>query len=209
MRPYNALGIPAPHGIVNVAPGSRPLALRFPGREQESIVTCQWLFNYNDVPGKPVTGALQPIPALGSEELLLQFNLPAGSDYTAGFSAARAAGRLTVLGLAPNPALLLALHDFAGVPVPVRSPQPLVTTALFRAPSAQGFYLFAVNDGDAPCLAPLALDPRVVPPGRYAARDLLSGERRAVTLGGDAPLAVSLPRKDGTVLHLTPETGDR
>src|SRR5690606_32477121 len=123
-------------------PGSRPLALRFPSHEQEITVSCQWLFNYNEVPGEAITGTLQPIAALGSEELELQFNLPAGSTYTVGFSAARAQGRLTVLGLAPNPELLLALHDVAGVSIPVRSQQSLVTTALFRAPGDQGLYLF-------------------------------------------------------------------
>lgn len=208
MRPYNALGIPAPQGIVNVAPGSRPIALQFPGHEQEMVAGCQWLFNYNEVPGEPITGTLQPISTLGSEELELQFNLPAGSTYTVGFSAARAQGRLTVLGLAPNPELLLALHDVAGVSIPVRSRQSLVTTALFRTSGDQGFYLFAVNNGDSNCLADLTLDPRLAPAGRYAVSDLLSGERRTVALDGSAPLPVLLPRKDGTVLHLARDHGD-
>src|SRR5690606_26262930 len=115
-----------------------------------------------------------------------QFNLPAGSTYTVGFSAARAQGRLTVLGLAPNPELLLALHDVAGVSIPVRSQQSLVTTALFRAPGDQGLYLFAVNNGDSNCLAGLTFDPRVAPAGRYVVSDLLSGERRTVALDGSA-----------------------
>lgn len=208
MRPYNALGVPTPHGIVNVAPSRRPITLRFPGHEQDMVVSCQWLFNYSDVPGQPISGTLQPIPTLGSEELELQFNLPAGSTYTAGFSAARAQGRLTVLGLAPNPALLLALHKFAGVPIPVRAEQAHVITSLFSAPGGQGFYLFAVNNDDSDHTAGLILDPRVVPAGRYAVRDLLSGERRTAGLDGSAPLHVSLPRKDGTVLYLTPEPGD-
>jgi hypothetical protein len=144
---------------------------------------------------------------LSSEELELQFNLAAGSDYTVGYSERRGDGRLTVLGLAPNPALLLAIHQFAGVPIPVRSRLPGVTTALFRAPAGRGFYLCAVNNGGQDVLAGLTLDPDIVPPGRYAARELLSGESRAVTLGRDAPLTVSLPRKDGTVLHLAPEPG--
>ena len=51
-----------PHGIVNVAPSRRPITLRFPGHEQDMVVSCQWLFNYSDVPGQPISGTLQPIP---------------------------------------------------------------------------------------------------------------------------------------------------
>ena len=66
----------------------------------------------------------------------------------------------------------------------------------------------AVNNDDSDHTAGLILDPRAVPAGRYAVRDLLSGEGRTARLDGSTPLPVSLPRKDGTVLHLTPEPGD-
>lgn len=205
MQPYNALGVAVPEGIVNSAPGRRPLALRFPGHEQEVTVSSQWLFNYSEVPGEPITGTLQRIPVLPSEELELQFNLAAGSAYTAGYSEQRGDGRLTVIGLAPNPALLLATHQFAGVPIPVRAALPHVTTALFRAAADRGFYLFAVNNGEQDSLGSLIVDSRIVPPGRYTIRDLLGGEEKQLALDGATALDVSLPRKDGTILHLTPE----
>lgn len=208
MRSYNALGIAPPDGIVNSAPAQRPLALRFPGHEQDVIVSSQWLFNYNEAPGEPVTGALQRIPTLPSEELALQFNLAAGSTYTIGYSEARGEGRITVIGLAPSPALLLAVHQFAGVPVPVRPLASDVTGALFEAPGDRSYYLIVVNNGDSDRRADLALDKRVVPPGRYAVRDLVSGEESQVMLEGAATLAVSLPRKDGAILHLVPAQGE-
>lgn len=201
LRAHNALGVPVPEGIVSSAPGPRKLALDF-GAGGLHDVRSSWVYNYQETPGEPISVEVVGSDAYSAEELALQFNLQNGARYTAGYSQQRGSGRLTVLGLEPSPALLLALHDFAGVTIPARSTTPAVQGALFA--HEELFYLIAVNNGDEDKNAAFEVDRDILPNARWQVEDLLSREPERVWCAGEGGrLTVTLPRKNGTILRLT------
>ncbi len=195
LRPLNLLEIPAPDGIVSGPAASLRLAL-LDGDPVES----PWLGHYAAAPGEPITAERLPHIDLPSQELALQFSLPAGTRYTAGYSQARGRGRLTVLHVQPAPGLLLALLRRAGVTLPCRSLTPGVSTAVFRRDREA--ILIAVNAGDEDKAAEIALQPGLLANGRYLIENLLTGRQSALDIPAAGPLTVALPRKDGVALRL-------
>jgi hypothetical protein len=138
LHPLNLLGIAEPSGIVT-GQGSISLAL-FGER-----VASPWFWFYDETPGEPIMADRAPNRMQASEELVNQFALHDGLRYSVGYRVKRGQGTVTVIGLQPTPALMLALHRELDVPIPSRSLVDGVTSALFRR--GNEYFLVATNEG--------------------------------------------------------------
>ncbi|HSL42798.1 MAG TPA: beta-galactosidase [Anaerolineales bacterium] len=193
LRPLNLLDIKEPMGILSGSPAD--LWLDVWGRK----IRSPWAFNYATTPGTPIVAIRHAPGGQTAEELALQMGLQAGARYTIGYTEQRGSGCLTVIGLAPSPALLQMLHDHLKVPIPSRSLTSQISTALFRR--GQELYLFAVNNGNEGKVAEVALDGDFCNNAYWQVHDLISGREEVVDLH-DGRLTFPLQRKDGTILHL-------
>lgn len=194
LHPLNLLDVKDPPGIISGSPGG--LWLDVLGRKLKS----QWAFNYMETPGTPIMATRLAPPRQTQEELSLQMSLQAGAQYTIGYTEERGRGCLTVIGLSPSPELMLALHDHLQVRLLSRSLAPQISTALFRRNGE--FYMFAVNDGQEDKIAEVVLDPSVLEPSVWRARNLVGGQEWTVNLHESDHLIVPVPRKDGVIVHL-------
>jgi hypothetical protein len=194
LHPLNLLGIKEPAGIVGGSPNN--LWLEVLGRKVKS----PWAFNYAEVPGTPIVASRLAPGGQTAEELSLQIGLQAGAEYTIGYTEARGRGCLTVIGLASSPDLLLMLHDHLKLPIPSRSRTSQVSTALFHR--GEDFYLFAVNNGNEDKVAEVALDSNLLQTPCWQVRNLVSGQTWTLNLRESDRLTFSVPRKDGTIIHL-------
>jgi len=195
LHPLNLLDIQGPDGIVSAAPPK--LHLRAFG---EASVESPWAYSYDSTPGEPITAERLSIREKPSEELLLQFDLPTGAQYTIGYTVECGAGRITVVGLQPSPGLLLALHPYLGIPVVSRSRTATVSTALFSR--AGEYYLIASNTGNEDKSADVELAPGLLNAGLWQVENLVTGATSMLDVM-DAPIvSVPLSAKDGTILRL-------
>ncbi len=204
LQPLNLLGIPEPDGILSGVAARLNLGV---SSVQGGTLAAEgsWAWTYASVPGEPITAERLPGRQQPSEELCLQFDLQTGARHTVGYTRQQGQGRLTVLGLQPTPELLLEIHRVLEVPIPCRSLTSGVVATLFRRGDA--YYVFAVNSGDEGKAAEIAFGGGTIADGRWLAEDLIAGRSAPVVIVGGRGLAVSLPRKDGTVIRLT-RTGD-
>ncbi|MBK8033043.1 MAG: beta-galactosidase [Chloroflexi bacterium] len=185
-RRLNLLNIPNPAGIVSGV-GKLNLAL------WDGTVESAWLQHYEEVPGEPISITRLSVRIPPSEELLLQFDLATGQQYTIGYTVRRLRGRITVIGLQPTPELLVLLHRQFGVGIPSRSTTPDVTTALFHRDG--DYYLIASNVGDEGKTATIQLPA----PQSGHWRDLVSG----TVVAASGQISVPVARKDSTMLRLS------
>jgi hypothetical protein len=194
LRPLNLLGVKDPAGIVSGSPGN--LWLEVLGNKLKS----SWAFNYSETPGIPITATRLAPGNQTAEELSLQMGLQAGAQYTVGYTEQRGSGYLTVIGLSPSSALLLALYHHLGVRISSHSLTSQISTALFQR--AQEFYLLAVNNGNEDKVAEVVLNGDFEGSQRKQACNLTSGQEWTVNLRESGHLTFPLPRKDGVILHL-------
>jgi hypothetical protein len=197
MLPLNLLSIPAPDGIMT-GQGNVNLKLF------EGSAESPWLHLYENVPGEPLIVERLKVRAQPSEELALQFSLQIGLKYTVGYTETRGQGRLTVVGLQPSPALLLALHDYFGVPIACRSNVGDVVTALYQRDGH--YYVIATNDGNEGKGAEITFGDSLLTDGQWTVENLDSGKAKTVYLRNGTGLTITLPRKDGAIFKLTPTT---
>ena len=194
LNPLNLLDIKEPPGIIGGSPGG--LWLDTFGKKLRSA----WASNYKDVPGLPILATRLAPGEQTMEELSLQMGLQAGAQYTIGYTEPRGRGHLTVIGLSPSPALLLALYDHLPVSIPSRSVTPQVSTALFRR--AKEFYLFAVNHGNEDKTADVVLTEDFSEFPCWRARNLISAQEWTMDFRKSSRLTFPVPRKDGVILRL-------
>lgn len=194
LRPLNLLDVKNPTGIIGGSPGG--LWLDVLGKKLKSF----WAFNYAETPGTPVTATRLAPRGQTMEELSLQMGLQAGVQYTIGYTEERGRGRLTVIGLTPSPALLLALYDNWEVGIPSRSLAPQISTALFRRD--QEFYLLAINNGNEDKITEVVLAEDFSAFPCWRARNLVSHQEWTINLRESSRLTFPVPRKDGVILQL-------
>lgn len=190
MHPLNLLDIAEPDGIVT---GQGSMRLSLFGQTVES----PWFYQYDDAPGTAIDAERQTPRTPGSEELVYQFGLQTGLRYTVGYQAKRGRGTVTVIGLQPTAALLLALHKEFGVDIPARSLVGGVTSGFFRRDG--DYYLIATNDGNEAKAVVFQLTGFA---GAWQATDLDSGRSWQADLR-DGRLTVMMPRKDGMIVRLS------
>jgi hypothetical protein len=164
-----------------------------------------WVYDFTSPPGEAIRATRLPVEAIPSEELVYQFNLEAGQSYTAGYSVAIGQGRVTVLGIAPTPGILLALVARLGITLPCRSRTPDVTTAVYKRDGA--LYVMAANAGQEGKTARIDLDPALLGDGAWHAENLLDAGNAPLLSGQH--LTVSIGRGDGVIVRLTPDSDAR
>jgi hypothetical protein len=194
LHPLNLLDIPAPDGILT---GQGKVNLKW----LDTSVESPWLYNYESAPGEAITVERLSVRNKPSQELLLQFDLQNGAQYTVGYTQARGEGRLTVIGLQPSPEILLALHRHFGVAIPCRSHTGAVTTGLFQRHDE--LYLMATNVGAEDKGAHIEFDPALLPAGNWRLQNLERDAITDITLTANSFLDIQLPRKDGLVLRIS------
>ena len=187
LRPSNPLRLRPPDGVLRSG-NLRRVALRL--GERRVALPATPFASYRDVPGGPIFGDCEPWPQ-DQEGMHAHAALVKGERHVVGYREARGRGAIVVLGVDPSPALVVALHEWLGVPIPVRSLTSGVSTALFRG---ERRFVIAVNTSDRDVDAVLALDPASAGPVTTQ-RDLRSGAESSVG-------AVRLAAKSGTILEL-------
>jgi beta-galactosidase len=194
LRPWNALNVQEPPGIVSGSPGW--LWLEVFGRQLKS----GWVFNYTETPGTPILATRLAPGGQTMEELSLHMGLQAGTQYTIGYTEQRGRGHLSVVGLALSPELIHALYDHIEVILPSRSLTPQISTALFQRD--QEFYLIAVNNGDEAKIAEVVLTTDFSESPWWRVRDLVNNQEWTLDLRASKRLTFPVQRKDGVILQL-------
>ena len=98
-------------------------------------------FAYRKVPGTPVTARQLPLEV--DEDLRRLADLAVGRSYTTGYHEKRGRGSVTVLGCAPSPEAVLALHRRFGIEIPVLPLTPGIHA------SKRGERIVLLNPGEA------------------------------------------------------------
>jgi hypothetical protein len=180
---------------IGVTSAAAPQRLRLdigPGVELSSLAA----FVYDAPPGEPIVAErISPLPPT-QEGGHLHVQLPVGERLTVGYVARRGAGRIVVLGVAPTPELVLAVHAWLGVRIACHAGvDQRIHSALFRR--ADAHFVVATNTAEHAQDATLHLD--IATPLRTA-RDLRSGAETAVV---DNRVAARVPARSGTVVRLS------
>lgn len=191
---------PALSGLVSapvaVTTAATPQRLRVRLGDDEVELSSADVFVYPEDVGEPIfaerSQPLAPTQEGGHAHVLL----PVGERLCIGYAARRGSGRILVLGVAPGPTLLAALHAWLGVRVPCRAADsPRLQTAIFRR---DGEYILIVTNTAAEARdALISLDLDALP---RSAVDLRTGRAAPLLEGG--PL-VHVPGRSGTILRLT------
>lgn len=129
LQPLNVLGIAEPTGVTTAASPQRVTL----GLGLDSItLSSPAVLVYDTVPGEPIVAErVAPDPPT-QEGGYLHVQLPVGQRWTCGYVQSIGAGRIVVLGVAPTPELLVALHHWLGVPIPSRFAASGLTSAVFQ-----------------------------------------------------------------------------
>jgi len=153
LRPLNGLGLVEPDGITSAAD---PQRVRLDLGEHSLELSSPGVFVYRDVPGQPISAQRTEQRPPTQEGGYLHVQLPVGEQITVGYVEPRGKGRLVVLGLAPSPALLVAVHGWLGIRIGCRAEAVGVHSALFRR--GQEHFVVLTNTQDVHCDAVLAVD---------------------------------------------------
>ncbi len=194
--PLNLLGLRAPDGLI----GGGSVLLR---RGDHTVaLDTPTLFLYDNPPGEPIFAQRMAPGDDYAEESHLHFHLTVGLHYAVGYTEKRGLGTITVLGAPPDPALVLAVHGWFGVPLYSRARSAHISTALFRR--GETFLLIATNNGESNVQTTVDLHPDPFRDGDYRARDLLTGQTQPFAPRKQGFVALHLPGKDGTVIEISP-----
>jgi hypothetical protein len=153
-------------------------------------------FDYNPAPGAGVEwltatqklGSLQAIE--NSDVLADQY---AGRKFTVGYIEKRGKGRIIVIGLDPNPALVNAVHKYLGIPTYAQADTSGVHTGLLRNGST--WYIAAANLAKEERKAIVSFSGENTPSGRCRITDMWTRESYETTI--DGTLLVALEGKSG------------
>lgn len=190
-HPYNALNIAEPDGIVSTAPFSALWAMN------GARVPSPYVYDYSAVSGQAIKAVRLPVENISSEELQLQFDLEAGAEYTIGYTIEQGAGRITVIGIAPTPAILQAVLQNLHITLPSQSQTADISTALYERDG--DYYLMVTNSGYEAKTARITLNPALVDGAAWHAKNLLGGASPDVH---DNQVTVNIGASDGLIIQL-------
>ena len=187
-------GVVPPDGVLSAA---YPQRLELALGDERCAASHPAFWWWEAPPGEAIFAERVPDVLTAADELRNHCALPVGRRYAIGYRRALGAGSVVVLGVRPDAALVDALLRWLDIPRYSRAATPQIKTALFRRDA--DYYLTAVNLGDEPQEARIALD--LPDAGGREACDLVSGQaahydpaRRSLTL--------ALPRKSGALVRL-------
>ncbi len=195
LRPLNLLGLRQPDSVLDSYTSTLHIG------DETAQLENQPFFCYETDPDQPLWIERQLSSTWYAEEEAIHYALPVGTRYTPGYHERRGQGTLTVLGVPPDPAVVLAVHRWLGVPIPCRARVRPISTALFQRDET--YYVMAVNNSDTPQDVLVDLDRALFQPGAYRVRDLSTGAEQSAVLHDTGQIVLFLPAKDGTVARIT------
>ena len=199
-QPLNLLEIPEPAGIIGDVPEN--LKVEINTKKNKATVRTSWLAYYTDIPEDPIHAVRLLSETLTAEELNLILSLVEGDEYTVGFTREWGQGKLTVVNISPSDGMVRALHKMAEVNIPSSSKTPGILTALYSRDGV--LYVIVMNNSSEDKSALITIDPDMVGLWDYLVSDLVSGEKWLVEHINMDSLNVNIPRKDATILKLSP-----
>ncbi len=189
-KPANLLGIKEPDRIHR----SKQLQIKL-GRFKPVMTSPA--FGYNKVPGKEITATCMFTKSI-LEESDSFARIPEGRKYTVGYIQNKKQGKLVVLGVQPDRNLLIAIHDYFGIPTYSRSQIQGVTTALFK--QGKEYFLVATNNNTEEKHVNVLLEKRLFDKEKWIVTDLFNGKQSHLQSPGE--LTVHIPAKDGTIIKI-------
>jgi hypothetical protein len=191
-QPLNLLGLRLPDGVTTAAD---PQRIRLELGDHPVELSSAAVYAYSAVPGTPLHAErIAPRPP-SQEGGYAHVQLPIGQRVVVGYLEARGPGRVVVLGVAPTPDLLVALHAWLGVRVPSRAGSPAIHSALFARRTDH--FLVLTNTAEHAVNARIQLD---IDAACVAGRALRTDREFEVTNG--SVLTAEVPPRSGTVLRL-------
>ena len=192
--PPGVLAIAAPERVDSAA---APQRLRVFLGPRPVELSSEAVFVYDGALGEPLFAEriepLWPTQEGGHAHV----RLPIGERLCVGYASGRGNGRLVVLGVAPTPELMVALHAWLGVPIPCRSTLSgaRIHSAVFRGDA--DWFVIITNTSEDERDARLLLE---LPAAEvHNARDLRTGCEVPV---GPNEVTVRVPARSGTVVQL-------
>jgi hypothetical protein len=190
--PHNLLQVRNPDQVASAAAPQR-LRLRL-GRDEVDLSSAA-VFVYDESPGQPlIAERIEPLPPL-QEGGHAHVQLPVGERLAVGYLERRGRGRLAVLGVAPTPEVVVAVHSWLGVRVPCRATAGggRIHSAAFRR--GDQWILIVTNTSEDERDVRLTLDTV-----GGMARDLRTGCEMPVV---EKDLTVRVPARSGTAIQVT------
>jgi len=193
LQPPALDGLAAPPSRVATAAAPQRLRLNLGVHSVE--LSSDAVFVYADDLGEPIVAErIAPLPPSqegGHSHVLL----PIGERLHVGYARPVGRGRLVVLGVAPDPELMLAVHLWFGVSIPSRANSPRAQSALFERGDEHFLIVTNTAPEDRDVLVRLDL-PNALP---HSATDLRTG-RDVVVVGSG--VVVNVPARSGTAVRL-------
>jgi glycosyl hydrolase family 35 len=194
--PANLLEIGDPDAISSAA---APQRLRLALGQQTIELSSRAVFLYPGRSAEPlVAERSEPLPPT-QEGGHLHLRLPMGERLTVGYVEPRGPGRLVVLGIAPTPELMVAVHSWLGVRVPCRAGASggRIHSSVSRRGGER--FLIVTNTSAEPRDVRLALD---------LGKDAALRSARDLRTGGEVPVrahdvTISVPARSGTAVRLS------
>jgi len=161
------------------------------------------LFHFRDVPGEALKAVQINDPFATQEEVALHRQLPVNQEYTCGYVQKIGKGKLMVLGVVPNSDIILAVHEYFGIPIGARSETPDIKATAFRLKENQDqFIMIIVNNGQEDKHAKISLNRGVFRAAQYSVENLLTMKSEEIQPIEDPSITVFLHKKDGVVLKI-------
>jgi len=199
-KPLNLLGIREPDRVLT--PLGKRLELRLGSISAEAVPETV-PFDYDPVEISGITwltavqtlGAMQAVE--NSDVLAINYQ---GRKFNVGYIEQRGKGKIIFIGLDPNPALVAAVHKYAGASTYARADSSGVHTSLLKRGSI--WFLIAANNAADERRTIVAFDGKDVPSGECKVTDLWTGEESRMTI--DSSMTIKLDRKSGNAWKIEP-----
>ncbi|MBK9118377.1 MAG: beta-galactosidase [Phycisphaerales bacterium] len=192
-RPHNGLEIAPPDRILS--PLGKKVAVEL-GAERPESDGAVWV--WDRPPGQPVWGTQTAGQQQAVENADKWMTGYIGKRWVCGYVEPRGAGRVLMLGVPMNAAIVRAVHRWAGVPLFAQAELPGVTTALYS--TAGSWVLVATNLNAAESGVRVRME-GVPLPAEVTVRDLWTGTEERMA---SATLYVRVPRRSGGTWCITP-----
>lgn len=117
-----------------------------------------------------------------------------------GYSKQIGKGRIMVLGVKPNPNLILAIHKYFKLPVYARVDTPRVQVGIFEIDKEN--VIIAVNNGSEAKEIVVKIDDSYLETGNYLVENLVDETEERIEIGTPCAVHLYMPAKDGVIIKM-------
>ncbi len=186
------LNIPAPEGIIGYELIPKKTLLKFGNIELNT--QSPYIYYFKEVPGAP-------IKASSINTTFWFTNLPSGSDYIVGYTQNIGKGKLTFIGLKPDPELIINLLSELEIKNYCHPEVKNIHSALFKRDD--NYYLIAVNNNNNPCGVKFTINAGLE--RIYKITDLITNKTEHIDFRNQDYIYWHINKKDGIVLKISPQ----